>query len=43
LAKLFLENVFWYHGMPTRFISDRDTRFNSELWKEFFWVLQGDK
>ena len=36
LARLFLENVFRYHGMPTRFISDRDTRFNSDFWKEFF-------
>jgi hypothetical protein len=36
LARLFLDNVFRYHGMPTRFISDRDTRFSSALWKEFF-------
>jgi hypothetical protein len=36
LARLFLENMFRYHGMPTRFISDCDTRFNSDLWKEFF-------
>ena len=36
LADLFLKNVFRYHGMPTRFISDRDPRFNSAFWKEFF-------
>ena len=23
-------------GMPTRFISDRDPRFDSAFWKEFF-------
>ena len=22
--------------MPTRFVSDRDPRFNSDFWKEFF-------
>ena len=36
LADLFLKNVFRYHGMPTRFVSDRDPRFNSDFWKEFF-------
>ena len=35
LADLFLKNVFRYHGMPTKFISDRDPRFNSAFWKEF--------
>jgi hypothetical protein len=29
LADFFLKNVFRYHGMPIRFISDRDPRFNS--------------
>jgi hypothetical protein len=36
LARLFLENVFRYYGMPARFINDRDTRFNSDFLKEFF-------
>ena len=35
LADLFIKNVFRYHGMPTRFVSDRDPRFNSDFWKEF--------
>jgi hypothetical protein len=36
VANLFLRHVFRYHGMPSRFISDRDPAFNSVFWKEFF-------
>ncbi len=38
LARLFLQNVFRYHGMPERFIHDRDTRFTSQFWTEFFGI-----
>jgi hypothetical protein len=36
LARLFFQNVLRYHGIPTRFIHDRDTRFTSQFWTEFF-------
>jgi hypothetical protein len=35
LAKLFLANVFQYHGMIKQLISDRDPRFTSNFWRTF--------
>jgi len=35
-ALLFLRTVFRLHGMPTKFTHDRDTRFTSHFWTEFF-------
>jgi len=35
-ALMFLQNVWRLHGMPNRFTHDRDTRFTSNFWKEFF-------
>jgi hypothetical protein len=40
LARLFLENVFRYYCMPTRFISDHDTRFNSDFLKGFLGIAK---
>jgi hypothetical protein len=36
VAKLFLNNVYKYHGMPSSIVSDRDRVFNSKLWRELF-------
>jgi hypothetical protein len=36
VAKVFLENIYKLHGMPTVIISDRDKIFTSNLWKELF-------
>ena len=36
MTKTVQEAILHNHGMPTRFISDRDTRFNSAFWIEFF-------
>jgi hypothetical protein len=36
MADIFLHHVFRYHGLPERFIHDRDTRFTSKFWKAFF-------
>jgi hypothetical protein len=36
LADINLQNVFRLHGMPKHFISDRDGKFNSNIWKSFF-------
>ena len=35
VARLFIANVFQYHGLPKVLISDRDPRFTSGFWKAF--------
>jgi len=35
LAVIFAREVWKYHGLPTDIVSDRDSRFTSEIWKEF--------
>jgi transposase-like protein len=39
-AKLFFENVYRYHGLPRKIISDRDPCFTGALWKELHRLLQ---
>ena len=39
IAELFVDNVFKYHGLPKKIISDRDTRFTSKFWKELMKLL----
>ena len=39
IAELFVDNVFKYHGLPKKIISDRDTRFTSKFWKELMRLL----
>lgn len=36
VAKLFMDNIFKLHGMPTTIVSDRDPMFTSNFWKEIF-------
>ncbi|WVZ62778.1 hypothetical protein U9M48_012480 [Paspalum notatum var. saurae] len=36
VAKIFHDQVYRLHGMPTHLISDRDRVFTSRLWKELF-------
>lgn len=36
VAKLFMDNIFKLHGMPTALISDRDKVFTSQLRQELF-------
>lgn len=36
MAKLFLDNIYKLHGLPSAIISDRDKIFTSTLWKELF-------
>ena len=38
-AKLFLENIWKLHGLPSSIISDRDPVFNSKFWAELMGRL----
>lgn len=40
VAQAYLDNVYKLHGCPTSIVSDRDSVFTSEFWREFF-TLQG--
>jgi transposase InsO family protein len=33
LARLYVQNVFRLHGVPSAIISDRDSRFTSRFWQ----------
>jgi len=35
LAIIFAREVWKHHGLPADIVSDRDSRFTSEVWKEF--------
>jgi len=35
LAKICAWEVWKYHGLPTDIVSDRDSQFTSEVWKDF--------
>ena len=39
MAKLFLNNVYRLHGLPTAIISDRDRIFTSQFWRELFRLV----
>ena len=39
LAKIFTREVWRLHGLPTDIVSDRDSRFTLETWKEFLEIL----
>jgi hypothetical protein len=36
VVQLFISNVFRLHGMPQHMVTDRDPKFTSIFWKEFF-------
>jgi hypothetical protein len=36
VAKLFLDQVYMFHGMPLAIVSDRDRVFTSKFWQELF-------
>ena len=39
LAKLFLDQVWKFHGIPNAIISDRDSKFVSRFWREVHRLL----
>jgi len=40
LVVIFAREVWRFHGTPTDIVSDRDSQFTSEVWKEFLAVLK---
>jgi len=36
LARLFLDTIVRHHGLPSNIISDRDSKFTSDFWKELW-------
>lgn len=40
VAKVFFDQVFKLHGLPSTIVSDRDVVFTSHFWHELF-TLQG--
>ena len=39
-AKLFLDNIYRYHGLPNDIVSDRGPQFISKFWKSLFQLLK---
>jgi hypothetical protein len=39
VARIFFDNVFRLHGMPTTIVSDRDSKFTSRFWKELHRLM----
>jgi len=39
LTKIFAREIWRFYGLPTDIVSDRDSRFTSEVWKEFLRLL----
>ncbi|PRP82731.1 hypothetical protein PROFUN_09816, partial [Planoprotostelium fungivorum] len=41
-AWLYIDRVFWLHGIPEKIVSDRGTQFIAEFWMSF-WKQMGTK
>ena len=39
-ARLFFVHIFRLHGLPSEIVSDRDSKFTSEFWRQLFQLLQ---
>ena len=42
VAHLFFNNIWKYHGLPSKIISDRDSKFTAKFWQTL-WSLLGTK
>ena len=36
IAKIFMREIFKFHGLPKAIVSDRDVKFTSNFWKGLF-------
>jgi len=36
VAKIFLDHIYKFHGLPAMILTDRDKIFTSLLWRELF-------
>lgn len=43
LARIFLKEVWRFHGLPNNIVSDRDSRFSSTFWKALMRLLGIDQ
>ena len=41
-ARLFLDNIYRFHGLPDDIVSDRGTQFVSKFWRSLFEILKVD-
>jgi len=39
VAYMFITEIVILHGVPKKIISDRDDKFTSKFWKDFFQFL----
>ena len=39
-VKLFIDNIYRYHGLPDDIVSDRGPQFVSKFWQSLFKILQ---
>jgi hypothetical protein len=39
-ARLFMDNIYKYHGLPDDIISDRGSQFTSKFWQSLFKILK---
>ena len=39
-AKLFIDNIYQYHGLPDDIVSDRGPQFVSKFWQSLFKILK---
>jgi hypothetical protein len=41
-TRFFVDNVYWYYGLPNDIISDRGPQFVSKFWRSLFEILKVD-
>ena len=39
-AKLFIDNIYGYHGLPDDIVSDQGPQFVFKFWQSLFKILQ---
>jgi hypothetical protein len=40
IARLFMDNIYKYHGLPNDIISNRGSQFHSKFWQSLFKILK---